>query len=66
MAIIIFAILVEILINLLFLNLFVGVVIETFNVEKEKINKNNLLSKQQKIWISVQIMGYEAKALHKQ
>jgi hypothetical protein len=40
---IIFGIFIEILINLLFLNLFVGVVIETFNQEKEKINKNNLL-----------------------
>ena len=39
---IIFGIFIEILINLLFLNLFVGVVIETFNQEKEKINKNNL------------------------
>ena len=48
---IIFGIFIEILINLLFLNLFVGVVIETFNEEKEKINKNNLLSEQQKKWI---------------
>lgn len=43
---IIFGIFIEILINLLFLNLFVGVVIETFNEEKEKINKNDLLSEQ--------------------
>lgn len=55
---IIFGIFIEILINLLFLNLFVGVVIETFNEEKEKINKNDLLSEQQKKWISVQLMGY--------
>lgn len=55
---IIFGILIEILINLLFLNLFVGVVIETFNEEKEKINKNDLLSQEQKKWISVQLMGY--------
>ena len=48
---IIFGIFIEILSNLLFLNLFVGVVIETFNEEKEKINKNNLLSEQQKKWI---------------
>lgn len=55
---IIFGLLIEILINLLFLNLFVGVVIETFNQEKEKINKNNLLTEQQKKWIQVQLMGY--------
>lgn len=55
---IIFGIFIEILINLLFLNLFVGVVIETFNEEKEKINKNNLLTDQQKKWIQVQLMGY--------
>lgn len=41
---IIFGIFIEILINLLFLNLFVGVVIETFNSEKEKINRNTELS----------------------
>lgn len=55
---IIFGIFIEILINLLFLNLFVGVVIETFNEEKEKINKNNLLEDDQKKWIQVQLMGY--------
>jgi hypothetical protein len=63
---IIFGIFIEILINLLFLNLFVGVVIETFNQEKEKINKNNLLSAQQKTWIQVQLMGYEAVPIFKQ
>jgi len=50
---IIFGIFIEILINLLFLNLFVGVVIETFNEEKEKINKNDLLKQEQKKWIQV-------------
>lgn len=63
---IIFGIFIQILINLLFLNLFVGVVVQTFNEEKEKINKNNLLTPQEKSWIQVQLMGYQAKPLFKQ
>ena len=34
-----------IIICLLFLNLFVGVVIETYNKENKSLNKNNLLTK---------------------
>jgi hypothetical protein len=63
---IVFAILVLIIITLLFLNLFVGVVIETFNSEKEILSKNDLLKKQQKTWINVQIMAYSANPVLKQ
>ena len=47
--------------SMLFLNLFVGVVIETFNVEKELLSFNQLLKAPQKSWISVQIMTYSVK-----
>lgn len=63
---IIFGIFIEIVINLLFLNMFVGVVIQTFNEEKEKINKNDLLEDQQKSWIQVQLMGYQSSPVLKQ
>ena len=58
--IVVFIILI-IIISMLFLNLFVGVVIETFNVEKELLSYNQLLKKPQKDWISVQIMSYSVK-----
>ena len=48
--VIVFIILV-IIISMLFLNLFVGVVIETFNVEKELLSYNQLLRPSQKAWI---------------
>jgi hypothetical protein len=63
---IVFGFVIEILINLLFLNLFVGVVIETFNQEKDKLSKNDLLSIEQKKWIQVQLMGYQASPVYKQ
>ncbi len=37
--------------TLLFLNLFVGVVIDSFNNEKEELSLNKLLKKVQKTWI---------------
>lgn len=40
-----------ILSNFLMMNLFSGVVVSTFNREKEIIHKNNLLSENQKNWI---------------
>ena len=58
--VIVFVILV-IIISMLFLNLFVGVVIETFNVEKGLLTYNQLLKPSQKSWIDVQIMTYSAK-----
>ena len=58
--VIVFIILI-IIISMLFLNLFVGVVIETFNAESELLSNNQHLRPQQKAWISVQIMTYGAK-----
>ncbi len=51
--------------TILFLNLFVGVVIETFNTEKEILSLNRLLRAIQKVWIDVQLMNYKAKPLVK-
>jgi hypothetical protein len=39
--------------NFLILNLFVGVVISTFNKEKEILGKGNLLSSRQKEWLEM-------------
>lgn len=41
---------------MLFLNLFVGVVIETFNREKERLSYNQMLKSSQKSWITVQLL----------
>jgi hypothetical protein len=48
---------------LLFLNLFVGIVIDTFNFEKERLMKNTLLQELQRRWINTQIRIYETKPL---
>jgi len=37
--------------NFLLLNLFVGVVVSTFNREKEILGKNFLLTERQKLWL---------------
>lgn len=37
--------------TLLCLNLFVGVVIESFNIEKEELSLNKLLKKVEQTWI---------------
>ncbi len=50
---IIFSILVNIITNLLFLNLFVGVVIESFNKQKEIIIGLKSLQKRQIDWINL-------------
>jgi len=39
-----------------FLNLFVGVVISTFNSEQDKIGGNNLLTEEQKEWIELKLL----------
>ena len=62
---IVFAIGVNIITNLLFLNLFVGVVIETFKKQKDILVGKKMLTKKKLEWISVQIMGYEAKPVYK-
>jgi len=43
------------------LNLFVGVIITTYNREKEKLGKNFLLTEQQKKWLETKILIIEAK-----
>lgn len=50
--VIVFIILI-IIISMLFLNLFVGVVIETFNAESELLSCNQFLRPPQKAWIEV-------------
>ena len=63
MAIII--VVITILFTLLFVNMFAGVVIETFNREKDQLNLNNLLSFDQRSWILIQNMSYRAKPIFK-
>ena len=46
---------------LLFVNMFVRVVIETYNIEKDFMNFNRLLTEEQRSWIQVQIMTYAVK-----
>lgn len=56
-------VIITILFALLFVNMFAGVVIETFNREKDKFNLNNLLSLEQRRWIMIQKMTYKAKPI---
>ena len=49
-----------ILTSTLFLNLFVGVVIETFSKQKEIISKDYMLQKFQRNWITISLMIYRA------
>jgi hypothetical protein len=49
--------------TLLFLNLFVGVVIDSFNNEKEELSLNKLLKKVQKTWIETLQLCYTAKPM---
>ena len=43
---------------LLFLNLFVGVVIETFNTQQELLTNNRLLSTDQKTYLKVHLLTF--------
>ena len=52
---------VMVVLYMLFLNLFVGVVIESFNNEKEELSLNSLLRQIEKKWIDVQLMTYNTK-----
>ena len=47
--------------SLFVLNLFVGVVINTFNIEKEKLSHNNLMTDLQNEWTEVLIKCYQIK-----
>jgi hypothetical protein len=42
--------------SLFMLNLFVSIVVNTYYGEKEKLYRNDLLTKYQKIWLQVQTM----------
>lgn len=44
--------------SLFILNLFVGVVINTFNIEKEKLSRNNLMTGLQNEYTEVLIKAY--------
>ena len=43
---------------LIFLNLFVGVVIETFNTQQELLTNNRLLTIEQKIYLKVHLLTF--------
>jgi competence protein ComGC len=49
------------IISTLFLNLFVGVVIETYNMQKEIHSKDYMLKGIQKQWITITLMVYRTK-----
>jgi uncharacterized ion transporter superfamily protein YfcC len=50
-----------VIICMLFLNLFVGIVCDTYNNEKGVLMCNHLLSDDEKSWILVRLMAYQAK-----
>jgi hypothetical protein len=47
--------------SLFMLNLFVGVVINTFDQEKEKLGKNYMLTENEREWIQIQLLCYKSK-----
>ena len=47
------------------LNLFVGVVISTFNSEQDKLGGNNLLSPKQKEWIDIRLLVLRSSPIPK-
>ena len=49
------------IICLLFLNLFVGIVCETYNTEKSILSLNHKLKSAEEVWINVQLVAYTAK-----
>lgn len=59
--IIIYTMILVIVICLLFIELFVGVVIETFNTQKELLSFNQMLSDTQRTWIEVQLLCHRSK-----
>jgi hypothetical protein len=60
-AFIILSIVTVLVVSVLFLNLFVGVVIETYNVQREIMSKNYMLKDFQKQWIGISLMAYRTK-----
>lgn len=49
--------------NFFLLNLFVGVVISTYNREKEAVGNNFLLTEKQKKWLANKIMLIQSKPM---
>ena len=47
------------------MNLFVGVVIDAFNTEKDKLGKNHLLTEGQREWIKIQLLCLKTKPIKK-
>ena len=47
------------------LNLFIGVVISTFNREKERIGMNNILTDRQKDWLETRILVINTRPIKK-
>ena len=58
---IVLGILVDVIVNLLFMNLFISIVYETFKGEKNKLHYSKLLERAKIDWINMQIMGYSSK-----
>ena len=51
--------------SIFILNLFIGVVITSYNREKEKLGKNFLLTENQKKWLDAKLLIIEAKPIFK-
>ena len=51
--------------SLFILNLFVGVVINTFDHEKDKLSLNHILTPKQQEWIQIQLLCYRSKPIIK-
>jgi hypothetical protein len=43
-----------------FLNLFIGVVVSTFNTEHDKIGRNDLLTEKQREWIDLKLLVFRS------
>ena len=59
----VFSILMEIITSLLFLNLFVGVVVETYYKQKDNVSGLGSLTRNQISYINNMILGYQSKPL---
>ena len=52
-----------VLLCLLFVNMFVGIVIETYSNQKENISFNNTIDDDERSWLKLQVMTYKVKPL---
>ena len=50
-----------VLLSLLFVNMFVAVVIETYNSQKDFLSFNQLLNESERSWLKMQLMTYDMK-----